>query len=647
MTKAQRNAPCPCGSGKKYKRCCLIKDVKNISEAGDKSIGMIIQYHQPVFIHYLNLLSKQIEELRTQLSNSILKSYLSLLTPPSQFESLVAASLVNLFQKKIEPEMKEILSKHHVYYWLHLYRRLAPENTFNDKSLATIYYYRNIFESAAIKFGSGAIDNDFLKGDNINTSEIMSGEYEKALDVLQIKDKYRQQIEGIYIKNFGIEDFIELLSLERLAYEFWHTTVCIRRIHKGGDLIIENEYDYWVKNSEDVEYLVTSFDQRHKGMEGLSTTSGIPIIPQKFEEKGLCFLPLYNVSRISGENLQLEELWNLDTNTTFIDNSFSPNFAWMPFDLNYYYAQHEFLSIEFKKEYSFSIESFIRSIHAIAIQAWLIGKRETGRAYQLIQRAYSHFKSLDQYIKEIEYCSSLIKVPVISQNSLTKEEILKFVEAFTLNDEMRKKIDLTTAGPRPIFIPTWGNEFLIDYAALPSTLLTAMHFLRADWTTKGVVFENHVINEVKERGLNIWKKLYELKGQDGTKIEIDLSIIFGNVMFICELRSITQSFAFLKGEREALNFRREKLERLLSECETKSTWLSTHKTGINFALPKDIVALIPVAVSPFVEYIWSKNGYYWLTERIPRICTPKELIEVINEENIATILARPYVIKVI
>ena len=26
MTKQSRNAPCPCGSGKKYKRCCLAQD---------------------------------------------------------------------------------------------------------------------------------------------------------------------------------------------------------------------------------------------------------------------------------------------------------------------------------------------------------------------------------------------------------------------------------------------------------------------------------------------------------------------------------------------------------------------------------------------------------------------------------------------
>jgi len=33
MVKPDRNQPCPCGSGKKYKRCCLPKDEAAVSEA--------------------------------------------------------------------------------------------------------------------------------------------------------------------------------------------------------------------------------------------------------------------------------------------------------------------------------------------------------------------------------------------------------------------------------------------------------------------------------------------------------------------------------------------------------------------------------------------------------------------------------------
>jgi len=43
MMKLGRNDPCPCGSGKKYKRCCYGKDTevaraKNASELEKKSV---------------------------------------------------------------------------------------------------------------------------------------------------------------------------------------------------------------------------------------------------------------------------------------------------------------------------------------------------------------------------------------------------------------------------------------------------------------------------------------------------------------------------------------------------------------------------------------------------------------------------------
>ncbi len=33
MAKISRNAPCPCGSGKKYKKCCLLQDESKAPEA--------------------------------------------------------------------------------------------------------------------------------------------------------------------------------------------------------------------------------------------------------------------------------------------------------------------------------------------------------------------------------------------------------------------------------------------------------------------------------------------------------------------------------------------------------------------------------------------------------------------------------------
>ena len=40
MAKPRRNDPCPCGSGKKYKKCCLPKDnAKECADLEDRQIG--------------------------------------------------------------------------------------------------------------------------------------------------------------------------------------------------------------------------------------------------------------------------------------------------------------------------------------------------------------------------------------------------------------------------------------------------------------------------------------------------------------------------------------------------------------------------------------------------------------------------------
>jgi len=36
MSKVGRNAPCPCGSGKKYKKCCLSRQYEQRQEAAEE-----------------------------------------------------------------------------------------------------------------------------------------------------------------------------------------------------------------------------------------------------------------------------------------------------------------------------------------------------------------------------------------------------------------------------------------------------------------------------------------------------------------------------------------------------------------------------------------------------------------------------------
>ena len=55
--KIGRNVPCSCGSGKKYKKCCLNKaavppeklQYRRLSEVHDKLLPMLVEYGETVF----------------------------------------------------------------------------------------------------------------------------------------------------------------------------------------------------------------------------------------------------------------------------------------------------------------------------------------------------------------------------------------------------------------------------------------------------------------------------------------------------------------------------------------------------------------------------------------------------------------------
>jgi len=46
--------------------------------------------------------------------------------------------------------------------------------------------------------------------------------------------------------------------------------------------------------------------------------------------------------------------------------------------------------------------------------------------------------------------------------------------------------------------------------------------------------------------------------------------------------------------------------------------------------------ILPVGVSPFVEFIPSKDKRYWISDTIPRVLTVKEFNDLINDKSTIT-----------
>jgi hypothetical protein len=332
--KIGRNSICFCGGGKKYKNCCLQKIANR-----DEPVSLaIFNYHMPVFTKMFNELGSDIDFLRTQLTKSHAQNFFSLLVSPSSFSYLTSIEIVEKWKSSLEALMETIISRHHVLYWFHLYRRFAPENVFGYKSDTSTWLVRMILESAFLKYGSGnddLLDEEMLHGNDIDISQIMSGEYEKITEPIRNK-MLGEGCSGVFIKKFNISLFLEILSIEYLASEYHQATVMFRRANKGGELTVTSPDDYFVKNDEDTESLIQTFDRRNESHGGDVSSKGLPLQQMQIgkESRGFLMLPSYNAQRLTFGDYPFHKIWWLSFKNIEL---FRPNCIWIPFDLEKFY----------------------------------------------------------------------------------------------------------------------------------------------------------------------------------------------------------------------------------------------------------------------------------------------------------------------
>jgi len=75
---------------------------------------------------------------------------------------------------------------------------------------------------------------------------------------------------------------------------------------------------------------------------------------------------------------------------------------------------------------------------------------------------------------------------------------------------------------------------------------------------------------------------------------------------------------------KATKYVRDKLDAALRDIDAKAKWLATKPKGRNYDA-RAFRAIVPLCVTPFVEFIPSQFEWYWLRKGVPRVLTPNEL----------------------
>lgn len=534
-----------------------------------------------------------------------------------------ARSQLLLLQDRLEQQMKTIVMCHSSEYWLHVFRRLTPGALYEVDSAVTVSLVQQILECAIFKYSVQRRD-EFIIFDNLFSGTLIaSGNFGKI-------SAFDFGIDGArYVREFDRLTAESVITLKCLAYEYWHTTVCLRRLYKGGEFVFE-EGEYYVQNDIDTETLVQHFDRRNARKSIAATHQGVPYQFSAGSGIGASLLAVYNAHQISYEDYPI-----LGLN----EYNWIPAMIWVPVDLHAYYACNAFLSEEFARNNSYSLSDVVTFIYLLGVYAVL--QISKGRNAQLASTGYSIWSSTKRLCEGLMEISDRIQPPLEWASRPTPEGLLQVIDSLVV--ETGEQISLSTRGPRPLIVRCSNSDgLLLDHAGIIA-LLNALGHRFEDVERKGRIFEEFACEHVRSiPGVSVVWASKRLRSSDGSSKEIDLAYLYKETLYLVEEKSVSMSVAFDEGKPKALEYRKLRFQRALREVDEKARWLGVHRE----VLPRECSAIVPVVVSPFVEYVWSLDPGLWLTGDTPRVCTLDDLASMRYAEVDNEVRRRPFTIMV-
>jgi len=164
------------------------------------------------------------------------------------------------------------------------------------------------------------------------------------------------------------------------------------------------------------------------------------------------------------------------------------------------------------------------------------------------------------------------------------------------------------------------NMYYIDYSKVPVILENLFYDLDLNKQSfRGDTLEEAISNNEP------FLPTYPLKAFDNTKKQIDYSIKVGNILIIVECKVVAKASSVYAGSAQSIKYRNKHVvKRALREVDEKANWLQKNNHGKNYNT-EGVKYILPIAISPFTEFIPKKERYYWVKKNIPRVLTPKEL----------------------
>ena len=599
-----RNKPCPCGSGRKYKKCCLPREDQIAARRRRAERIVIADRLTLMFQELIERDADRYDAARRQADEELNAEFVASLG--EGLDGREAAEALEQELSRIEDRMRSILQRRPGELWFIVSRRLPPI-PIDDASGWTFLLYRRILTLAILKHGDRTRQAAMEETKHPAGSSFFPAE---ATD----------------------EVLTEIGSIDVLAWKYAMVAAAIRRVGKGAVLRSDEDGRFDTPATEEIERLIASLDNR---VEEFGTLGGSHGAEADVEiDEGDLDSPLALVG--IRPNLRREDTHPLHE---LIGVGLLHQTPFVP----------DVLSIEDVKATIFAFSDAFHDAFGVgpsvavgtlwALSAEVGHMLTAGSPFEARQPLVTGYRVVAATGDE-QFASRLASVyrgwqEHVEGRRLTPEEARSEsddgVAALTYSDADLDAISLWDRLPFRCVI-RFGARRYLDYTAVP---LVLSDFFRSVGSVvgdkanlKGERYEAEVNRRGENAGLRAWLSGRKLRAEDGQEREIDASFIVDGTLWVLECKAFAQDVRVDRGDFAKLNGRTETLRQYLDQARTLADFLRQHPHGRNYDVP-DGLGIDYCVITSGIEWIWSEASELWLSDEVPRICTFDEWLSVV------------------
>lgn len=545
--------------------------------------------------------------------------------PAQEYDTHEARDLLAAYLRAVETEIAGSVRQASLAFCLHLYRRILPGSIGEDTQPATVALTRAVFEAAVQKYAalspcSRIGDSKAVPEESVFGGLLMAPEFDLERKLLT---------EGgsqLVLTDFTERELSDLYDVERLAYEVWRVGATSRSIGKGAPFVVEtSETRFRDDRSDEMDELLEIYDERTGRLSSSAIGAVFADLTTQPLKTGFVFLPFYNVAGMTTDPFRdaFRHLCGLE-----FPDGFRPNFVWMPFNIRGFREVHLPLSEAFLEYHAVTLDTVLAVVAAMAVRVFHLWRRSKGSAlFRYWQRAYEgpdHKSNIAAVLKPFLPGAALVLG--IPEQTMSNLDIAAGVEFWTLKHSVREDMDLAYSGPHSVFLPYNETHVFTDYAWILRRLFNL--FFRVSINDQN--FKGDALEQALQSPPSVLPRK-ACEALDGEKRQIDYATPVGPHLVIAECKAVARSITYDRGDPKAIRYRQERvIEASLREADDKAWWLAQNPRGKNYDVT-NFDDILPVGVSPFVEFIPSLGFRYWVSPRQPRVVTPAEFRDLVAD----------------